>query len=185
MQPELIQNKIYEIRGQKVMLDFDLAELYEVETRRLNEQVKRNISRFPKDFMFQLSKEEWGKIQLSLTISNKENQNWSQFATSSKKHRGAAYAPYAFTEHGVTMLASVLRSEKAVQVNIAIVRAFVALRNLSMHYKDIAQKLAELEEKYDMQFLDIYGALNKLIEEKTKTKSWEKRERIGFLKQKK
>lgn len=156
------------------MLDFDLAELYEVETKRLKEAVRRNGMRFPSDFMFELSKEEYFLLRTQFA-SLKE--------TGTGKH--AKYLPYAFTEHGVTMLASVLRSEKAVQVNIAIVRAFVALRNLSMHYKDIAEKLGALEEKYDMQFLDIYGALNRLIEEKTKTKSWETRERIGFGKTKK
>ncbi len=182
MQIELIQNKIYEIRGQKVMPDFDLSASYEVETKRLNEQVKRNIGRFPEDFMFRLSKEEWGYIQIQMLTGSEMMR--SQNATASQKKRNITTTPYAFTEHGVTILASVLRSEKAVQVNIAIVRAFVALRNLSMHYKDIAQKLAELEAKYDMQFLDIYGALNKLIEGEVKTVSWEKRERIGFVKQK-
>lgn len=162
------------------MLDFDLADLYEVETKRLNEQVKRNITRFPEDFMFRLTKEEWGYLQLQILAEPEAMR--SQFATASQKKRNINIMPYAFTEHGVTMLASILRSEKAVQVNIAIVRAFVALRNLSIHYKDIMQKLAALEEKYDMQFLDIYGALNRLIEERGKTKSWEKRERIGFKK---
>lgn len=182
MHTELIQNKIYEIRGQKVMLDFDLAALYEVETRVLNQAVKRNAIRFPEDFMFRLSKEEWGYIQLQMLTEPEKMR--SQIVTASQKKRNITITPYAFTEHGVTMLASVLKSEKAVQVNIAIVRTFIALRNLSMHYNDIAQKLAELEEKYDMQFLDIYSAINKLIDKKVKMISWEEREKIGFIKPK-
>jgi len=152
MQIEVIQNKIFEIRGQKVMLDFDLAEMYEVETKVLNQSVKRNIARFPEDFMFRLTKEEWGYFQLMHIIGPKDKTNWSQNVTSSKRHRGAAYAPYAFTEHGVTMLASILKSERAVQVNIAIVRAFIALRQLAMNYKEVEKKIEILEEKYDMQF---------------------------------
>ena len=110
-----IQTKIYEIRGQKVMLDFDLAELYEVETRVLNQAVKRNLDIFPIDFMFQLTLSEW-------------EDNPSQFVMSSRKHRGSLYLPFAFTEHGVTMLASVLKGTKARQTSIAIVRAFIALK---------------------------------------------------------
>ncbi len=166
-----IQNKIYEIRGQKVMLDFDLAELYEVETKAFNQAVKRNIERFPEDFMFQLSREEWEGIL---------SGNRSQFVTGSQKHRGSANLPYAFTEHGVTMLAGVLRSEKAVKVNIAIVRAFIALREMAMHYKELAQKIEELEKKYNKQFGDIYQALNLLLEERDEETEQRNREPIGF-----
>src|ERR1700738_3868167 len=130
MELPIIQNKIYEIRGQKVMLDFDLAELYGVETKVFNQAVKRNITRFPEDFMFQLTAKEWEEGNRSQFVTaaeivdpegsqntdNQEERNWSQFVTSSKKHRGKSYLPYAFTEHGVTMLASVLRSEKAVNM---------------------------------------------------------------------
>jgi ORF6N domain len=113
MEITVIQNKIYEIRGQKIMLDYDLAEIYEVETRVLNQAVKRNIGRFPKDFMLQLTSKEWqflrSQIVMSLEITG--NNNSSQIVMSSKKHRGAKYLPYAFTEHGVTMLAAVLKSD--------------------------------------------------------------------------
>lgn len=115
MELQLIQNKIFEIRGQRVMLDFDLAEMYEVETRVLNQAVKRNISRFPADFMFQLSNKEFDNLMSQIVISS-----WG----------GTRKLPYAFTEHGVTMLASVLRSERAIEINIQIVRVFIALRPL-------------------------------------------------------
>jgi hypothetical protein len=165
MNPTIIQQKIFEIRGEKVMLDFDLALLYEVETRILNQAVKRNISRFPKDFMFQLTKEE-------LTIL------MSQFVTSS--WGGTRKLPHAFTEHGVTMLASVLRSTKAVKMNISIVRAFIALRQIAWQYKDLAEKLLQLENKNNKQFKEIYQALNHLIDKKQKEENFSKRQRIGF-----
>lgn len=172
MEVTVIQNKIYEVRDQKVMLDFDLAGLYQVETRVLNQAVKRNIVRFPKDFMFRLTKDEWALISSSQLV----------MIGQLPKNRTQSYLPYAFTEHGVTMLASVLRSEKAVAVNIAIVRAFVALRAWSLNYKELASKIAELEEKYDMQLLDIYAALNSLIEENKQTIAWNERQKIGFKK---
>lgn len=162
------------------MLDFDLAEMYEVETKRLNEQVKRNIIRFPEDFMFQLTKEEWGYLQLQI-LTQPERMR-SQNATASQKKRNISITPYAFTEHGVTMLASILKSERAAQVNIAIIRAFIALRQLAMNYKEVEKKIEQLEDKYDMQFLDIYEMLQKLIGEKGKDKNWEERELIGFKK---
>ena len=136
---ETIEQKIYLVRGHKVMLDRDLAEMYEVPTRRLNEQVKRNISRFPSDFMFQLSSEEADNLR-------------SQFAISSPGHGGRRYLPYVFTEQGVAMLSSVLNSERAVQVNIAIMRTFVKLRQMLTSNADLARKLAAMEKKYDSQF---------------------------------
>lgn len=162
-----IQQKIYSIRDQQVMLDFDLAELFELETRRLNEQVKRNLDRFPKDFMFQLNTEEWNSLK-------------SQFATSS--WGGSRKLPFAFTEHGVTMLASVLRSARAVQMNIAIVRAFIAMRSMAMHYKDLAKKIIDMEDKYDGQFLEVYDALKYLMDQKQTETDWADRDRIGFKK---
>jgi hypothetical protein len=171
-----IQNRIYEVKGQKVMLDFDLAELYEVETRAFNQAVKRNIERFPDDFMFQLTKKEWEGLR---------SGNSSQFVTSNLKHRSSAYLPYAFTEHGVTMVASILRSEKAVKMNIAIVRAFIALREMAMHYKELAQKIEELEKKYNKQFGDVYQALNLLLEERNEEEEQQNREPIGFKSPKK
>ena len=129
---ELIERRIYVIRGQKVMLDADLAELYQVPTKRLNEQVKRNLNRFPDDFMFRLTGEE------------AQTLNRSQISTGSQKHRDPRLLPYAFTEHGVAMLSSVLNSDRAVQMSL-IVRAFVKLRELLATHKDMARKIEQLE----------------------------------------
>lgn len=150
------------------MLDFDLAELYGVETRVFNQAVKRNAERFPGDFMFRLTEEEW---------------NSSQTVMSSKKHRGKAYLPYAFTEHGVTMLASVLKSEKAVKMSIAIVRAFIALKQLAIKQTGIAGSLRQIWERlgeHDVQLSSIYEAMENLLDEKAEQKRWQNRERIGF-----
>ena len=169
----VIQNKIYEIRNQKVMLDFDLAELYEVETKVLNQAVKRNISRFPKDFMFRLDTEEWSVLR---------SQNVTLEAGRGKFPK---YLPFAFTEHGVTMLASVLKSEKAVKMNIAIVRAFIALRELALNYKELGLQFNELRTRigeHDAQLNQIYNAIENLLDEKIDKKRWEERERIGFKK---
>jgi hypothetical protein len=194
MQLQVIQQKIFEIRGQKVMLDFDLAELYDVETKVLNQAVKRNIDRFPEDFMFRLTKKEWNDLRSQfVTLSGQkiENQqsNWSQIVTSSRKHRGATYLPYAFTEHGITMLASVLRSETAIKMNIAIVRAFVALRKFATQYNDLLKQVKELHEKvgnHDAQLNSIYEAIENLLDDKTdkqlEQQKWKARERIGFKK---
>jgi phage regulator Rha-like protein len=179
MNIEKIYNLIYEIRGEKVMFDFDLASLYQVETKVLNQSIKRNIDRFPKDFMFRLTEKEWKKI-----LSNSDD-NWSQIVTSSYKHRGAAYLPYVFTEHGVTMLASILRSEKAVKMNIAIVRAFIAMRKFALNYKDIVAEIAELKKTvgtHDKKLNQLFQALELLLQEKQHEKDWSDRERIGFKK---
>ena len=128
MQVETLQSKIYYIRGQKILLDYDLATLYEVETKVLNQAVKRNIIRFPEDFMFQLTLSEW-------------DRNSSQFVTSSSKHRGNTYLPYVFTEQGVAMLSSVLRSEKAALINIAIMRAFVEIRKTIALESSLSQQI--------------------------------------------
>lgn len=150
MELSVIQTRIYEIRGHRVILDFHLAELYQVETRALNQAVKRNKGRFPKDFMFQLTLKEWTGLR-------------SQIVMSSKKHRGSKYLPYVFTEHGVAMLSSVLKSKKAVEVNISIVRAFIMLRQLAVGHKDLLKKIKELEEKYDHNFEEVYEALKYLL----------------------
>lgn len=176
-----IQRKIFEIRGEKVMLDFDLAILYGVETKRLNEQVKRNILRFPADFMFQLNENEWQTIQKKkphFLLS----PNRSQIATGSVKNRNKQYLPYAFSEHGVTMLASVLRSETAIIANISIVTAFITLRQVTLQYKELTEKLAQLETSNNKQFKDIYQALDYLIDKKQKEEDFSKRDRIGFKK---
>lgn len=162
-----IQNKIFEIRGQKVMLDFDLAALYEVETRVLNQAIKRNIESFPDDFMFQLTKSEWQNMT-------------SQIVMTYPIKRPKASIPFAFTEHGVTMLASILKSPKARQMNIQIVRAFIALRNWALNYKELADKIAKLESENDKKFADIYEALNYLVSEKEIEINQKERKKIGF-----
>jgi hypothetical protein len=170
MQMQTIQSRIYEIRGQKVMLDFDLAMLYGTETRILKQSVKRNKERFPNDFMFQLSKKEWLEL---ITICDNLPE-------------GAKFSPalpYAFTEHGVTMLASVLKSKKAIQMNIAIVRAFIALNQFALDYKELAEQIKELKEttsNQNVQLNQIYDALENLLDEKIEQKKWHDRERIGF-----
>nr|NQU92531.1 ORF6N domain-containing protein [Bacteroidota bacterium] len=145
MELQLIQNKIYELRGQKVMLDFDLAELYEVQTKNLNLAVKRNIKRFPNDFMFQLTKTEWDVLRLQIETSNGRG--------------GTRYLPYAFTEQGLAMLSSILNSDKAIQVNIAIMRAFVFIRQYALTHTEITNKLKELESKYDKHFKGFRSAV--------------------------
>ncbi len=168
MQLSVIQNKIYEIRSKKVMLDFDLASMYEVETRVLKQAVKRNLNRFPADFMFQLSKKEIEQLV-------------SQNVIPSKSKLGGAI-PYAFTEQGVAMLSSVLNSEKAIQVNIIIIRTFVLIRQHLLNYKDLQDKIKKLEKKYNKNFEDVYKVLELLLNEKQQTENLVKRERIGFKK---
>ncbi len=147
---ERIEQSIFLIRGQKVMLDSDLAELYGVTTKRLNERVKRNFSRFPEDFMFQLTESETQLLR-------------SQIATSKKGRGGRRYPPYAFTEQGVAMLSSVLGSERAVQVNIEIMRAFIRLRRILSSHVELARKLDTLEKKYDAQFKVVFDAIRQLM----------------------
>jgi len=160
-----IQSKIYEIRNQKVMLDFDLATMYEVETKVLNQAVKRNIDRFPEDFMFQITEEEFNNLR-------------SQFVTSS--WGGKRYMPYAFIEQGVEMLSSVLKSKKAVQVNISIMRVFVAIKQMILGNSELSKKLEELESKYNKQFSDVYEALNYLMDIKKVDDKTKKRKLIGY-----
>jgi hypothetical protein len=168
MQIEKIKTKIYEIRGQKAMLDFDLAELYEVETKVLNQAVKRNMERFPERFMFRLSVEEWGGMR-SQTVT-----------ASDQSKRNIGVTPFAFTEHGVTMLASVLRSRKAIKMNIAIVEAFIALKEFALNYKELADKLKKLESIYNKQFKDVYDAINFLLKKDNQETEQKQRKRIGF-----
>ena len=145
---EKIEKRIFLLRGQKVMLDADLAELYGVETGALKRAVKRNRERFPEDFMFQLTFQEVGILRCQIGISS-----WG----------GRRFLPYAFTEQGVAMLSSVLKSKRAVQVNIEIMRAFVKLRELLASHKDLALKLAEMEKKYDSQFKVVFDAIRELM----------------------
>ncbi len=157
---EAVEQKIHLIRGEKVMFDSDLAELYEVETKVLNQAVRRNPGRFPEDFMFQLTDAEAQHLR-------------SQFVTSKVKRGGRRYLPYVFTEQGVAMLSSVLRSERAVQVNIAIMRAFVKLRELMATHKELAEKIGALERKHDAhdeQIRKIFEAIRLLLAPPTKAK---------------
>jgi phage regulator Rha-like protein len=165
MQLQIIQSKIYEIRGQKVMLDFDLAILYETETKRLKEAIRRNIDRFPSDFMFEITKSEFEILR-------------TQIATS--KRGGVRYLPFAFTEQGVAMLSSVLNSSKAIQINIQIVRAFVFVRQYALSHQDLTERLTEFEGRYDQKFDDVYEALNYLLEKDTLTTEQKERQRIGY-----
>ena len=166
MQLQQIETKIYEIRGQKVMLDFDLAELYETETKYLKRSVRANMRRFPNDFMFELSKIEWETLRCNFSTSNKRG--------------GTRYLPFAFTEQGVSMLSSVLGSEKAIDVNIAIMRAFVFMRQYALTHKDLTEKLREIETKYDKQFKDVYDAINFLLQKDKQQTAQQSRKRIGF-----
>jgi phage regulator Rha-like protein len=162
---ERIQSRILLIRGHKVMLDSDLAELYRVSTKRLNEQVKRNKSRFPADFLFQLSAEEAQALR-------------SRFATSISRRGGRRYRPFAFTEHGAVMLATVLNSAVAVQASIQVVRAFVKLRELLSTHRELAKKLADLEKRiagHDDEITALFEAIRQLMEPLDKPSK-----RIGF-----
>jgi hypothetical protein len=168
---ERIEGLIFLIRGHKVMLDADLADLYGVKTKALNQAVRRNISRFPPDFMLQLTRDEAERLRSQIAISSLR----SQFATSNAGRGGRRYAPLVFTEQGVAMLSSVLRSERAVQVNITIMRAFVKLRELLATHKDLARKLEALERKYDAQFKVVFDAIRELM-----APPQVKQRRIGF-----
>jgi hypothetical protein len=180
-----IEQKILLLRGEKVMLDSDLAELYGVETKVLNQAVQRNLERFPGDFMFHLSVEEMRLIlKTQVVISSNEtdrksqqsHQNLkSQIVTSSLGHGGRRKRPYAFTEQGVAMLSSVLRSDRAIQVNLAIMRTFVQLRQMLASNAGLARKLESLEKKYDAKFRIVFDAIREMMDEKKKP-----RREIGF-----
>ena len=163
MEIEVIQNKIYEIRGCKVMLDFDLSLLYNVENKRLKASVRRNINRFPEDFMFELTEMEFTNLR-------------TKFSSSS--YGGLRYMPFAFTEQGIAMLSSVLNSEKAIEVNISIIRAFVTFRQFSLTYSELKDRIAIIES----QFPDIYKALNYLVDKDAVFKKNEERNKIGYKK---
>ena len=161
--PENLAKLVFLIRGEKVLLDADLADLYGVATKVLNQAVKRNLDRFPEDFMFQLTPEEWGDMR-------------SQIVTSSRRKLSAV--PYAFTEQGVAMLSSVLRSQRAVEVNIAIMRTFVQLRRLMDSNRDLRLRIEAMETRYDEQFSQVFDAIKQLIAE---DKSRKAKPPIGFL----
>jgi len=168
------------------MLDRDLADLYEIETKSLNLAVRRNIKRFPPDFMFQLTKEEYDSLRFQIETLETNNPLRSQIATL-KTGRGqhSKYLPYAFTEQGVAMLSGVLNSDKAINMNIAIMRAFVEIRKILLMQNDLKEQLRELKDQvgnHDAQLNQIYDAIENLLDEKVSQRKWEERERIEFNK---
>ncbi len=163
MDLQIIQSKIYNIRGYKVMLDFDLAELYQVETKFLKRAVKRNIERFPEDFMLTLTEKEFANLRCQIGTSS-----WG----------GSRYEPFAFTQEGIAMLSGILRSEIAIQVNISIMRAFVAMRQMIVGYEELLKRIEELEESTDAQFSELYKALTQLLSQQVNDTG---RRPIGYI----
>ena len=168
MDLQIIQNKIFEVRGCRVMLDYHLAELYQVETRALKQAVKRNIERFPGDFMFVLTQEE-ANLLLSIGVSQNVIPPAYNFGVA---------MPMAFTEQGVAMLSSVLRSKVAIEVNISIMRAFVLLRQMAIGYEELSRRIEELEVSTDAQFNELYQALTQLL---SQSKQQKERRPVGFV----
>lgn len=168
------------------MLDFDLSQLYEVETKALNQAVKRNNKRFPSDFMFRLTVAEWQAIRSqSVTTSESAISLRSQSVTASQSKRNTNVTPYAFTEQGVAMLSGILKSDKAINMNIAIMRAFVEIRKILLRQSDLREQLKEIKERlgeHDVQLNNIYDAMENLLDEKAAQRKWENRDRIGFKK---
>lgn len=163
MDLQIIQSKIYNIREYKVMLDVDLAELYQVETKFLKRAVKRNIKRFPEDFMLTLTEKEFANLRCQIGTSS-----WG----------GSRYEPFAFTQEGIAMLSGILRSEIAIQVNIAITRAFVAMRQMIVGYEELLKRIEELEESTDSQFSELYKALTQLLSQQVNDTG---RRPIGYI----
>ncbi len=161
MELEIIKNKIHEIRGYKVILDFDLAELYQTETKVLKQAVRRNINRFPSDFMFELTNKEFQSLRSQIVTSNRG---------------GLRYMPFAFTEQGVAMLSSVLNNDKAIDINISIMRTFVTIRQFTLSYSELKTRIEEIEN----QFPDIYKALNYLVDKDNNPEKIETRNKIGY-----
>ncbi|MBI1965429.1 MAG: ORF6N domain-containing protein [Betaproteobacteria bacterium] len=184
---ESLEPLIFTIRGHRVILDADLARLYGVTTKRLNEATKRNRQRFPDDFAFQLTlgeltalRSRFATLNLQPSDSNTEKSNWSQFATSSSRHRGAVYRPWAFTEHGALMAANILRSGHAVQMSIYVIRAFVRLREQIAANEAILKRLAEIDKtllRQDVSLRDIYRKLLPLLQPSPEPP----KRRIGFI----
>ncbi len=182
-----VQNRIYLIRGQRVILDKDIAFLYETETKSLNLSVKRHIDRFPLDFMFQLTKEELELLRLQKNQDNEIIPNLRfQIETSSlESWGGTRYLPYAFTEQGVAMLSGIINSKKAIQMNIAIMRAFVELRRVLLIKSDFKLQLDLIKDRlsgYDAQLNQIYDAIENIMDETAAKNKWDNRTRIGFTK---
>ena len=194
-----IQNRIYEIRGIRVLLDRDLAALYETEAKALNQAVKRNLKRFPKDFMFRLTQQEYDFLRFqnetlenasSLRFQNGTLENASSLRSQivtldTGRGKYSKYLPYAFTEQGVAMLSGILNSDKAIKMNIAIMRAFVEVRKALLLHTSIKEQIKQIRERlgeHDIQLNQIYDAMENLLDEKAAERRWEERERIGFRK---
>ena len=182
-----VQNRIYQIRGQRVILDKDIAFLYEIETKVLNQAVNRNIKRFPLDFMFQLTKEELELLRLQKKQVNELTPNLrSKIVTSSLESWGGnRYLPNAFTEQGVAMMSGIINSDKAIQMNIAIMRAFVELRRILLIKSDFKLQLDLIKDRlsgYDAQLNQIYDAIENIMDETVAKNKWDNRTRIGFIK---
>ena len=182
-----VQNRIYQVRGQRVILDKDIAFLYETETKSLNLSVKRHINRFPLDFMFQLTKEEVDLLRLQKNQVNDMTPNLRfQIETSSYTDWGGTrYLPHAFTEQGVAMLSGIINSKKAIQMNIAIMRAFVELRRILLIKSDFKLQLDLIKDRlsgYDAQLNQIYDAIENIMDETVAKNKWDNRTRIGFIK---
>jgi len=180
-----ITTLIVTVRSKRVILDRDLAGIYGTTTKRLNEQVKRNRNRFPEDFMFQLTMKEWVDLTSQIAMSNAQS-NRSQFATGSQRHRDPRFTPYAFTEHGAIMAANILRSERAIEMSVFVVRAFVRMRQMLVEQRGLARKLAELEEEltarldvHETAINEILGQIRRLLSPPPEPEPPKKR--IGFL----
>ena len=170
MELEIIKNSIHEIRGKKVMLDMDLAKLYEVETRVLKQAVRRNMERFPEDFMFELTKDEWNYIRSQLVMFKNGQGKFPK------------YLPFVFTEQGVAMLSAVLNSEYAVRISVKIMRAFVALRQWALNHQEISERLNTMEKQFGQKFTDIDQVLNYLIKKDQHQTQQTARKQVGYKK---
>ncbi len=168
MELEHIKNSILEIRGKKVILDFELAKMYQVETKYLKRTVRNNLKRFPTDFMFELSNDEWNDLRCKISTS--------------KTAGGIRYLPFAFTEQGIAMLSGLLHSEMAIEMNISIMRAFVMMRQWALNHHELTERLNALEQQYGQKFVDIEQALTFLIQKDKNTTNQQQRNRIGFKK---
>jgi hypothetical protein len=177
---EAVAGLVHAVRGERVLFDADLAALYGVTTKALNQAVKRNRTRFPPDFMFRLTVEEWRGMRSQSIAGSADKRNRSQIVTGSSKHRAPRFLPYAFTEQGIAMLSSVLRSARAVVVNIAIMRTFVELRRLMDSNRELARRIESMEKKYDERFAMVFQAIKRLVAEDDARKAVPKR-RIGFV----
>ena len=170
MELEIIKQSIHEIRGKKVMLDMDLAKLYEVETRVLKQAVRRNRERFPEDFMFELTKDEWNIIRSQLVMFKNGQGKYPK------------YLPFVFTEQGVAMLSAVLNSEYAVRISVEIMRAFVALRQWALNHQEISERLNTMEKQFGQKFTDIDQVLNYLIKKEEQQTQQTTRKQVGYKK---